>query len=204
MTTNKDTNTEQSILEAAKIVFIKKGMEGARMQEIADEAGINKAMLHYYYRSKDKLFEAVFKETFLKLVPSLIEIVKTDISLFDKIKIFVGNYIDIINENPLIPAFIIHELNRNPDRVVELIKSSGINPVFFINQVDKEIKEGIIEPVNPLHLIVNMLALCIFPFVARPILQGVIFNEDRHQYEIFIQDRKKEVYDFIINSIKKK
>ena len=80
MTTNKDTNTEQSILEAAKIVFIKKGMEGARMQEIADEAGINKAMLHYYYRSKDKLFEAVFKETFLKLVPNLIEIVKTDIN----------------------------------------------------------------------------------------------------------------------------
>jgi len=204
MTTNKDTNTEQSILEAAKIVFVKKGMEGARMQEIADEAGINKAMLHYYYRSKDKLFEAVFKETFLKLVPNLIEIVKTDISLFEKIRIFVGNYIDIISENPLIPAFIIHELNRNPDRVVELIKSSGINPVFFINQVDKEIKEGIIEPVNPLHLIVNMLALCIFPFVARPILQGVIFNEDRQQYEIFIQDRKKEVYDFIINSIKKK
>lgn len=204
MTTNKDTNTEQSILEAAKNVFVKKGMEGARMQEIADEAGINKAMLHYYYRSKDKLFEAVFKETFLKLVPNLIEIVKTDISLFDKIRIFVGNYIDIINENPLIPAFIIHELNRNPDRVVELIKSSGINPIFFINQVEKEIKEGIIEPVKPLHLIVNMLAMCIFPFVARPILQGVIFNEDRQQYEKFIQERKKEVSEFIINSIKKK
>ncbi len=204
MTTNKDTNTEQSILEAAKIVFVKKGMEGARMQEIADEAGINKAMLHYYYRSKDKLFEAVFKETFLKLVPNLIEIVKTDISLFDKIRIFVSNYIDIINENPLIPAFIIHELNRNPDRVVELIKSSGINPIFFINQVDKEIKEGIIEPVNPVHLIVNMLAMCIFPFVARPILQGVIFNENRQQYEKFIQERKKEVSEFIINSIRKK
>jgi len=204
MSTSKDTNTEESILEAAKIVFVKKGMEGARMQEIADEAGINKAMLHYYYRSKDKLFEAVFIETFLKLVPNLIEIVKTDISLFDKIRIFVGNYIDIINENPLIPAFIIHELNRNPDRVVELIQSSGINPIFFTNQVENEIKEGIIEPVNPVHLIVNMLAMCIFPFVARPILQGVIFNEDRQQYEKFIQDRKKEVPEFIINSIKKK
>jgi len=204
MSTSKDTNTEQSILEAAKIVFVKKGMEGARMQEIADEAGINKAMLHYYYRSKDKLFEAVFTETFLKLVPNLIEIVKTDISLFDKIRIFVGNYIDIINENPLIPAFIIHELNRNPDRVVELMQSSGINPIFFTNQVENEIKEGIIEPVNPVHLIVNMLAMCIFPFVARPILQGIIFNEDRQQYEKFIQERKKEVSEFIINSIKKK
>lgn len=204
MRSNKDTNTEQTILEAAKTVFVKKGMEGARMQEIADEAGINKALLHYYYRSKDKLFESVFKETFFKLLPNLVDLMKRDISLFEKIRLFVQNYIDIINENPLLPSFIIHELNRNPEIVVAHIKSSVINPAYFVNQVQEEIENGTIEPVNPLHLIVNMLSMCIFPFVAKPILQDVIFNKDQHQYDIFIQERKKEVSDFIINSIKKK
>ena len=199
-----DTNTEQSILEAAKVVFIKKGMEGARMQEIADEAGINKALLHYYFRSKDKLFNAVFEESFLKLLPNLVDLLKSDISLFDKIRLFVENYINIINANPLLPSFVIHELGRNPDTVAEMIKSSGINPFYFVNQVQEEIEKGTIEPVQPLHLIVNMLAMCIFPFVAKPILQDVIFHQDQQQFDIFIHERKKEVSDFIINSIKKK
>lgn len=199
-----DTNTEQLILEAAKVVFIKKGMEGARMQEIADEAGINKALLHYYFRSKDKLFTAVFKESFFKLFPNLVELLKSDVPLFDKIRLFVENYIDIINANPLLPSFVIHELSRNPDTVVEMIKSSGVNPIYFVNQVQEEIKNGTIEPVQPLHLIVNMLSMCIFPFITRPILQEVIFDQDQQQFDMFIQERKKEVSDFIINSIKKK
>ncbi len=179
-------------------------MEGARMQEIADEAGINKALLHYYFRSKDKLFTAVFKESVFKLFPNIVELLKSDIFLFDKIRLFVDNYIDIINANPLLPSFVIHELSRNPETVVEMIKSSGINPVYFVNQVQQEIEKGTIEPVHPLHLIVNMLAMCIFPFVAKPILQEVIFNQDQKKFDIFMQERKKEVSDFIINSIKKK
>ncbi len=200
----KDLNTEQTILKAAKNVFVIKGMEGARMQEIADEAGINKALLHYYFRSKDKLFEAVFKEALFKLMPNLMDLMKKDLALFEKIKLFVENYINTINENPHIPAFIIHELNRNPERVAELIKSTGINPSFFVNQVYEEIEKGTIEPVNPFHLIVNMLAMCIFPFVARPILQNIIFNEDPKVYAAFIEQRKKEVSEFVINAIKKK
>ena len=204
MSDKNDINTEQSILEAAKVVFIQKGMEGARMQEIADEAGINKALLHYYFRSKDKLFKAVFQESFFKLLPNLADLLKSDITLFEKIRLFVERYIDIINANPLLPSFILHELSRNPEAVAEMIKSSGINPVYFVNQVQEEIENGTIEPVQPLHLIVNMLALCIFPFVAKPILQEVIFDQDQQQFDIFIQERKKEVADFIINSIKKK
>lgn len=201
---DKDLNTEQRILEAAKDVFVRKGLEGARMQEIADEANINKALLHYYFRGKDKLFEAVFRETFFKLLPNLVDLMKSDISLFEKIRLFVENYIDIINDNPLLPIFVLHELNRNPQRVVEMIKSSGINPVYFVIQIQEEIEKGTIELINPLHLIVNMISMCIFPFVARPILQGIIFNEDSQNYDAFIQERKKEVSDFIINSIRKK
>lgn len=204
MNVKNDINTEQLILEAAKVVFIRKGMEGARMQEIADEAGINKALLHYYFRSKEKLFKTVFTESFFKLLPNLVDLLNNKISLFDKIRLFVENYINIFNANPLLPSFIIHELSRNPDTVVELIKNSGINPVYFVNQVQGEVDKGTIEPVKPLHLIVNMLAMCIFSFVTKPILQEVIFKQDQQQFDKFIQEQKKEVSDFIINSIRKK
>ena len=85
-----------------------------------------------------------------------------------------------------------------------MLRTSGVNPLYFVNQVQEEIKKGTIEPIQPLHLIVNMLAMCVFPFIAKPILQEVIFNQDQQQFDIFIQERKKEVSDFIINSIKKK
>ena len=91
----KDKNTENQILDAAKTVFQSKGMDGARMQEIADKAGINKAMLHYYYRSKQLLFEAVFKHAFLLLAPQLNKILNDDSNIEDKIRNFTFNYIYI-------------------------------------------------------------------------------------------------------------
>ena len=84
----KDSNTEQIILKAARKVFTHKGFDGARMQEIADEAGINKALLHYYFRSKDKLFEAIFKEVITTFFPRIISVLTSDLSLFEKITLF--------------------------------------------------------------------------------------------------------------------
>ena len=200
----KDLNTEQIILEAAKKVFIQEGMDGARMQEIADEAGINKSLLHYYYRSKDKLFEAVFKEAFFKFIPNIIDLMNSELPLFEKIRLFAINYIDIINKNPLMPVFILHELNRDPAKVAEMIKSTGIDPSIIINQINEEVAKGEIIPIDPFHLVINLISMCIFPFVAQPILQRVIFNEDAEVYADFIAQRKNEVPEFIINAIKKK
>ncbi len=202
--TGKDLNTEQIILQAAKKVFVQKGMDGARMQEIANEAGINKSLLHYYYRSKDKLFEAVFKEAFFKFIPNIIDLMNGKLPLFEKIRLFAINYIDVINENPLMPVFIIHELNRDPAKVAEMIKSTGIDPSIIINQINEEVAKGEINPIDPFHLIINLLSMCIFPFVSQPILQRAIFNEDAEVYADFIAQRKIEVPEFIINAIKKK
>jgi len=199
-----DLNTEQKILEAAKSIFITKGMEGARMQEIADEAGINKALLHYYFRTKDKLFEAVFKDAFSKLVPNIITLLNSDIPLFDKIELFAQNYIDIFIENPFVPGFVLHEINRNPQRIVDLIANIGIDPGLFINQVNREIENRTIEPTDPYQLVVNMLAMCIFPFAATPIIRNIIFNNDNETFKQFLISRRTEVPAFIINSIKKK
>jgi len=200
---NKDLNTEQKILLAAKKVFVEKGLEGARMQEIADEAGLNKALLHYYFRSKDKLFEGVFKEVFLEMVPKIVSLLKTDIPLFEKIRVFTEQYIDLFIKNHFIPGFVLHELNRNPQRIVDVISNIGIQPEIFIKQISEEVKKGTINPIDPRHLIVNMLAMCIFPFVATPILKSIIFREDQEAFASFIEERKKTVPEFIINSIKK-
>lgn len=200
---NKESATEQAILEAARKVFIERGYDGARMQEIADEADINKALLHYYFRSKDKLFEAVFIEAFVKVVPSVMILLNSEDSLFSKIEKFVSLYLDTLNENPFIPGFILHELSHNQARIGSLIRGTGLNPQFFMTQVTREIEAGNIKNCDPRQLIVNLLSMCIFPFVAKPILKAVLFQNREEEYQKFIQDRKAEVTRFIIAAIRK-
>ena len=99
-----DQSTEQIILEAAKKVFVRKGMAGARMQDIADEAGINKALLHYYFRNKEKLFEMIFMEAAEKFFPRINAIFDSDQPLFEKIESFCEEYISVVMENPYLPC----------------------------------------------------------------------------------------------------
>jgi TetR/AcrR family transcriptional regulator len=196
------SETEILILEAARKVFLENGFDGTSMQMIASESGINKALLHYYYRSKDRLFEAVFIEAFAHMIPNLMKIFDSEVEFPDKIRRFVNAYIGALLEYPQIPLFILHELHRNPGRVIELIQSTGLNPDIFINFVKQEIKSGNIGNIDPRQLIVNLLALCIFPFAARPMIQGFIFKNDAKAYQEFLEKRKKEVADFIIKALK--
>ena len=198
----KDINTEKGILEAAKKIFQRKGMDGTRMQEIADKAGINKAMLHYYYRSKQLLFEAVFKNAFALLAPQLNKILNDDSSVEDKIKNFTFNYISFIIKHPYLPNFIFNELNRNPDFVQKIQQNVGFpNIEKFKMQLEEEIKKGLIKPIKAEQLFINIVALNIFPFVASPLLK-VITNTDETAFQHLMEERKTEVADFIINSIK--
>jgi len=195
-------NTEEKILNAAKKVFVTKGSDGARMQEIADEAGINKSLLHYYYRSKEKLFAAVFKFAFKKFAPNLMGIFENESDIFTKITSFIHSYIDIINKNPFIPLFIINEVSKkNAGFVGAVIKNSGMNIDLFEKEIKKEIKKGTIKQVDHRQLIVNILALCVFPFIGRPIIQKVVFEDNENQYDDFLKSRKEEVSNLIINSI---
>ncbi len=198
----KDENTEGQILEAAKKVFQSKGMDGARMQEIADKAGINKAMLHYYYRSKQLLFEAVFKNAFSLLAPQLNTILNDDSSIEEKIRNFTSNYISFIIKHPYLPNFIIQELNRNPEFVLKLKENKGFpNLEKFKKQVKNAIENGLIKPISPEQLFINILGLNVFPFVAKPLIMALI-NADDKTYTQLMEDRKIEVSNFIINSIK--
>ena len=120
METKKDS-TEDKILEAAKNVFVAKGMEGARMQEIADEAGINKALLHYYFRSKEKLFEAIFSKIIQFAFPEITRIAQSNEPFISKIEQVVDAYIDLLIKHPFIPGFIMKELNRDPSGLFKLV-----------------------------------------------------------------------------------
>ncbi len=202
MAKTKDKNTENSILNAAKNVFQSKGMDGARMQEIADRAGINKAMLHYYYRSKQLLFEAVFKNAFALLAPQLNKVLNDDSSIEDKIRNFTSNYISFIIKHPYLPAFIIQELNRNPGFINKMKQKSGFpNLEKFKKQVDMEIEQKLIKPIHAEQLFINIMALNIFPFVATPLIKAFANINDK-AFKQLMKDRKVEVADFIINSIK--
>lgn len=203
MTKHKDNQTEDHILKAAQVIFQTKGMDGARMQEIADKANINKAMLHYYYRSKQLLFEAVFNKAFSLLAPELNSILNDDSSIEDKIKNFTDNYIRFMIKHPYLPGFIIQELNRNP-KFIEKLKSnvSFPNITKFKTQVKNDIENGTIIPISAEQLFINILSLNVFPFVASPLIKALVNVNDK-TYEALLEARKKDVSDFIINAIKK-
>jgi TetR/AcrR family transcriptional regulator len=194
--------TEVLILDAARKVFLENGFDGTSMQMIATEAGINKALLHYYYRSKDRLFEAVFIEAFGQMAPNLVKVFMSDMPFEEMIRAFVDAYISALLKFPQIPQFILHELHRNPQRIVELIKSTGINPELVFGKILREMELGNIRSMDPRQLMVNMLALCIFPFAARPMIQGFIFRNDSVAFDRFLEERKVAVADFILNAVK--
>ena len=200
----KDLTTEQLILNAAKKVFVRKGMAGARMQDIADEAGINKALLHYYFRNKEKLFEVIFMEAAGKLFPRINAIFSSDQPLFEKIESFCDEYISVITDNPYLPLFVLNEINRDPEYFMQKVMTGKTRPrpEKFLQQIEGETKRGIIKRINPLQLLMNLLSMTIFPFVARPMFQKNLGLTEQ-QFRAIMEQRKKEIPRFIIGAIKK-
>jgi AcrR family transcriptional regulator len=199
-----DISTEGKILSAAREVFLQKGFAGARMQDIANEAGINKALLHYYFRSKEKLFETIFREAFNKLIPHITDVFSSDLPFHDKIRAFAGAYITMAVENPFIPMFVLNAIHSDPDNFQKLFGDIPKRaPISLVKaEIKKAVDEGLIRPIEPTLLVMNMLSLCLFPFIARPMFQ-MVMNISDNQFKKIMDQRKTEVADFIIQSIKK-
>lgn len=192
-----ENNTEEKILEAARQVFLEKGFDGTRMQEIADKANINKAMLHYYFRKKDKLFEKVFEDAFKRFIPQVGQIMLSDDDLIIKIKFFISTYIDLLLDNQFLPLFIMKEITRNPKIIENLItiKFSEVIEAFQYF-IDDEVSKGKIKPVDAKHLIINVVSMCIFPFIAQPMIL-TIFEMNLETYNKLMIDRKAIVFEVI-------
>jgi len=200
METKKDS-TEDKILEAAKNVFVAKGMEGARMQEIADEAGINKALLHYYFRSKEKLFEAIFSKIIQFAFPEITRIAQSNEPFISKIEQVVDAYIDLLIKHPFIPGFIMKELNRDPSGLFKLVVKFGLNPQVIFDQIQLAMDRDEIIQMQPRHLAANIISMCIFPFAARPLVSFVLFKDDQVALEAFYAERAEVIKKFVIAAI---
>jgi AcrR family transcriptional regulator len=197
----KKDNTENKILDAAQTVFIEKGMDGSRMQEIANEAGINKALLHYYFRTKQKLFEAIFSKAFNQIFPNIKSLIFSDKPFEERLSAFVEKYIDLLLKNPFLPAFILKEINRDPDFLASIIKKQGVNPEEILHMIEREMESGTIRRMDPRDLMVNILGLSIFPFPAGPLMQMLFFSNSKKEYHDFLKRRKETVKIFILESI---
>ena len=189
------SSTEEKIFEAARRVFIQKGMEGDRMQEITNEAGINKALLHYYFRSKENLFHAIFKDIFSKFIQKTRESFHAEISDKEKILGLIDNYIDLIHANPYVPQFIINEINRDPEVLKDLLFETGIEPQVILRLFTKHSQK---MNIDPRHIFVSILGMVIAPVAARPLMQMVYFNNDPEAYNKFLEERKNIIKQMII------
>lgn len=196
-----EKQTEEEIFLAAQRVFQEKGFAGARMQEIADEADINKSMLHYYYRSKEKLFLEVFRSSVKKIFPELISILSSDDDLIIKVERVVEFYYNTFRKNPYLPSFVIHEMNQHPQRFKEFISSLDIEiPKEFATQINQEIEAGRILPMKPTHFLINIVSLCLMPVIARTLVQ-TLFKLDDEDFETFLEERKELVPKIIFNGV---
>ena len=192
-------NTEALILKAAKAEFINNGYAGARMQAIADAANINKAMLHYYFRSKDQLFSKIMEESVSLMAMQIIPAFLGDRSVIEKFNVLVNNYIDTINKNPYIPLFILGELSRGQQNFQEQLKSKMFeNDVFsnFIQQIEEEQNQGRLKSIPPHHIMLTVMSLLTFPFIAKPVFINLL-DIDEKDYTEMMKQRKVIVIDIL-------
>ena len=196
METTKDSqNTEEIILEAAEREFLDKGYSMTRMTEIASIAGVNHALLHYYYRSKDKLFTTIFEKKLQEVISSFLSVITQDLTLKEKIKAGVEAHFDFIAQNPKLPFFIVNEFLTNAERVkiVRPILEPIITELYtgFEKDLQKAIKEKQIRPITSANLLYDIVTLNICSFIVQPLAyQLLALSED--EYQRFINQRKAE------------
>ncbi len=200
----KEHSTEEAIKKAAWKVFSRKGLEGTRMHDIADEAGVNKAMINYYFRSKEKLFDIIFEQDLKRFIEGKIEIINKDVSLKEMIGLFITHDMDNMLHFPHLPIFIFNEISRNPDLLLKKISAVAKVRHFekFARKVRKEIKEGKIIDISPEELMINMIAMVAFPFLSKP-LNCHMMAMSEAAYGKLMKKRKESVTRFILKAIEK-
>lgn len=208
--TGRDRDTEQRILDAAHTVFLRRGTAGARMQEIADEAEVNKALLHYYFRSKERLAEAVFERAARRLFPPVLAILASDDPVEAKVERVVAHYLDTLSAAPFLPGYVLAELQHHPERITRMLESVTGTPVQgfgvrvfsrLAGQIEERVRAGTLRPVRTDQFVVNLLSLCIFPFAARPLLD-VALGMGPDGFEAFIRERKRLLPAFFLDALR--
>lgn len=198
----ENPSTEEQILVAAFNVFVEKGFENTKMQDIAHQAGINRTVLNYYFRTKELLYQKIAKTIIRQALPNMLKILNSDLPFEQKIEDFVENYIDLAVKNPFMPLFIINELNNLGSDFIEKLLD-GLKPDLnnFIEHVTHEMELGKIVKINPIQVPLHIISLCAFPVLGKPMVK-LIINADEKQYNQIIQERKTEIVRFVLKGLK--
>jgi TetR/AcrR family transcriptional regulator len=202
--------TREKILDAAHDVFVRRGTAGARMQEIAKEAGVNQALLHYYFRDKASLAEAVFVRAARSLLPPVLATLASDLTIEEKVQRVVDIEFDNLTRAPYLPAYLLSELNHHPERAGQLARAivgervDAVVPDVFgalSRQIDAAVARGELRPISPHQFVANLVSLCIFPFAARPLL-AFLLETDGVSFEDFTARRREELPGFFLEAIR--
>ena len=185
----KDSSTEERIKAAARKVFTQKGYAATRTRDIAEEAGLNLALLNYYFRSKEKLFELVMTEKTQQFFGLITPILSNEATgLEEKIEQLTQHYLDMLLNNPDLPMFVLSEIRHNPGRFSKRVsvKELLVNSSFARQLQEKK------PDVEALHFIITLLGMIIFPFIARPVLETSTVMPSEN-FNNFILERKKMI-----------
>ncbi|MDR0659374.1 MAG: TetR/AcrR family transcriptional regulator [Prevotellaceae bacterium] len=205
MSEEKELKTEELILEAAEKVFINKGFAATKTTEIAKEAGVTHAMLHYYFRTKENLFNIVFQNKVQLLANSFFSVVHQDKSFTEIIGSAIEHHFDFIKENPELGLFIINEINSNEKN--SKIWSDIAVPIFsnavssIKQMIDTEVQKGTIRPIDPVDFVQTVVSLNIFPFISKPLFKNLRHVSDK-EYEKFSEQQKKENIRLVLLMLK--
>ena len=205
MSINKEQNMEEAILKTATRLFLEKGFKATSTTEIAKEVGCNQALVHYYYRTKDRLFEAIFKKKIKFFLGALLSIDNEELPYKEKLARKIESHFDAIRENPKLPLFFFNELSTNPKRLKEMRESLGELPQMALNQMESElnaeIEKGTIRKISIYDLLMSIVSLNIIGFLGEPIFKTITGLNDE-QYQQLLDRRKKENVHIILNSLK--
>lgn len=180
------------------------------MQEIAKEADVNSALVHYYFRSKERLAEAVFQRAAMQLMPAVIRILGSDAELEAKVEQVVDVELEQLQNTPYLPGYILSELTHHPERARQLFSTmTGLTPaeigarVFKVlgAQINRRVKAGRMHPIAPEQFAINLLALCVFPFAARPMVMALA-GFDQAGFTHFIERRRRELAPFFLRALR--
>ncbi|HMB79256.1 MAG TPA: helix-turn-helix domain-containing protein [Vicinamibacterales bacterium] len=209
-TRRRDGDTEQRILDAAHAVFVRRGTAGTRMQEIAAEAGVNQALLHYYFRNKEQLARAAFERAARGFMPAVVQVIASRGDLEDKVRRIIDLEIEHLSRAPYLPGYIIGEVTHHPERAAQLIAAvTGLTPQelgprvlgALRRQIKARVAAGTMRPIAPESFIVNLMALCIFPFAVRPMIQAMLGLDDR-RFGRFITRRRQDLPAFFLGALR--
>lgn len=198
------TEVKDRILDEARSLFIRKGFKGTSIRDIAAASGANVAMINYYFRSKYNLFEIIFEEAFGHLQKRVFATLSSDLPFFELVETIVCSYYDMLIEYPQIPIFIINEISQDPVRLSARLQARDPHGAFLkiAARIREEETKGTIRETPPVDFLLNLLSLCIFPFVFKN-LGTHVANVSAKEYERMIGNHKHYVIQFVINAIKK-